>query len=788
MTESERCSEGRVAFRSLVIIVGACFAMLVGPAFGAGGARAGVVPTALPGAPAFPDALRSSLEEALQSRAKGFAARTRHLRPDGTPEYTNRLVLEKSPYLQQHAHNPVNWYPWGEQAFAAARRLGRPVLVSIGYSTCHWCHVMEEESFDSVETARELNSHFIAIKVDREARPDVDAIYMSAIHAMGQRGGWPLNLWLTPDGEPFFGGTYFPKQDRGGRRGFVSVLESIHRAYSDDRERIHSGASQLAARIKQQLEGHVAVASVRFGGPILERVLAHYDRAADREWGGVGSGTKFPSSLPIGLLLREARRTQNPKTLDPALLTLDKMARGGIHDHLAGGFHRYSTERRWLIPHFEKMLYDNALLAVSYLEAFQATGNYVEIVRDILDYVSMEMTSPEGGFYSAADADSLRPDGEAEEGYYFTWTLAEVEAVLGVSAARIPIAWYGIVARGPHDGRNVLHTWRTRSELARELGISTAVFDRDLALAREKLLEARGLRMAPLRDDKILVAWNGLMISAFARAGFVLAEERYLEIARRAASFVLTSMRREGRLHRVSLFGQAAGPAFLEDYAFLIAALIDLYEATADPRWIETALSLQETLDDHYLDVKGGGYFKTADDGERLLAREKPIRDGAIPSGNSVAAANLSRLAALTGNELYLERLGLLYSSFESTLAQNPATAAQLMQTISDREAGIREVVLIEAEAGAGLEAMLEPLRSQFVPNRVLIRTREGQSLSALADTLPVVRERKAIGGKTTAYVCENRVCQFPTNEPEVFRRLLAQLLRPTLPDSSKAE
>ncbi|MBW1885981.1 MAG: thioredoxin domain-containing protein, partial [Deltaproteobacteria bacterium] len=334
MTESERCSEGRVAFRSLVIIVSACFAMLVGPAFGAGGARAGVVPTALPGAPAFPDALRSSLEEALQSRAKGFAARTRHLRPDGTPEYTNRLVLEKSPYLQQHAHNPVNWYPWGEQAFAAARRLGRPVLVSIGYSTCHWCHVMEEESFDSVETARELNSHFIAIKVDREARPDVDAIYMSAIHAMGQRGGWPLNLWLTPDGEPFFGGTYFPKQDRGGRRGFVSVLESIHRAYSDDRERIQSGASQLAARIKKQLEGHVAVASVRFGGPILERVLAHYDRAADREWGGVGSGTKFPSSLPIGLLLREARRTQNPKTLDPALLTLDKMARGGIHDHL----------------------------------------------------------------------------------------------------------------------------------------------------------------------------------------------------------------------------------------------------------------------------------------------------------------------------------------------------------------------------------------------------------------------------------------------------------------------
>ncbi len=745
------------------------------------------VPKAQPAAPAFSVALRARLEEALSVRGSKYKARTRHLRSDGSPLFTNRLLLEKSPYLQQHAHNPVNWYPWGPEAFAEARRLGRPVLVSIGYSTCHWCHVMEEESFESIETAKLLNSQFIAIKVDREARPDVDSIYMSAIHAMGQRGGWPLNMFVTAEGKPFFGGTYFPPQDRGRRPGFVRVLTQIAEAYAEDKQKIQTNADTIVAHIKSQLEDHVGMQSVLLGDPQLVAAIAHYKRIADREWGGVGRGTKFPSSLPIGLLLREWRRTGDEDALVLVRLTLDRMAAGGIRDHLGGGFHRYSTEQRWLVPHFEKMLYDNAQIAVSYLEAFQATAepDYERVVRDVLDYVLREMTDASGGFYSATDADSLTPQGEAEEGYFFTWTRTEVEALLGADEARVPIAWYGIVDSGPLEGRNVLHTWRDEDAVAAELGLSRVVFDQKLTAARKRMLAARALRVPPLRDDKILVAWNGLMISAFAKAGFALAEPRYLDAASRSAETILTSMRHEGRLSRVSLAGEVGGPAFLEDYAFLIAALIDLYEVSGEPRWIEAALSLQAVQDDHYHDSDGGGYYRTADDSEVLLAREKPIRDGALPSGNSVAASNLSRLAALTGDNVHTERLAQLHSAFASSLERSAAGSATLMQAVSDREIGLREIILVETRAdvdsGSSSSAMLAPLRRLFAPNRVVIRVREGAELDALAKTLSIVSGKSAIGGKTTAYVCENRVCQFPTNDANEFEEQLRLIPARTL-------
>jgi uncharacterized protein YyaL (SSP411 family) len=764
----------RIAGLTALVII----AMLTPIPIGANAESTIRVPRAQPDAPAFPAPLRKRLDAALSARGPNYEARTRHLRPDGRPLFTNRLLLEKSPYLQQHAHNPVNWYPWSPEAFSEARRLGRPVLVSIGYSTCHWCHVMEEESFDSIETAKLLNAHFIAIKVDREARPDVDAIYMNAIHAMGERGGWPLNMFVTAEGKPFFGGTYFPPQDSRGRPGFPRVLTQIAAAYADDREKIQSDADGLASQLKRKLEAHVGMQTTPLGGRQLDAVVAHYKRVADREWGGVGRGTKFPSSLPIGLLLREWRRSGDEDALALARLTLDKMAAGGIHDHLGGGFHRYSTEPRWLVPHFEKMLYDNALIAVSYLEAFQATAEpaYEHVLRDLLDYVLREMTSESGGFYSATDADSLTPEGESEEGYFFTWTRTEFELLLGAQDARVPLAWYGVVDQGPLEGRNVLHTWRDKDGVATELGLTRGVFDQKLMAARKRLLSARRLRSPPLRDDKILVAWNGLMVSALAKSGFALDEPRYVDAASRAADFILKSMLDEGRLSRVSLAGEVGGPAFLEDYAFLIAGLIDLYEAGGESRWIEAALSLQAVQDKHYRDSNGGGYYRIADDGEVLLAREKPIDDGAVPSGNSLAASNLSRLAALTGDEILGQRLALLYSAFGLDLERSAAGSARLMETVSEQAMGIREIVLVEKAGEVDSNPMLAPLRTIFAPNRVVIRAREGAPLDSLAKILPIVDGKSAIGGETTAYVCLNRVCQYPTNDPVRFREQLEAL------------
>jgi len=736
------------------------------------------VAPALPEAPALPDDLRARLEAAIASRPKGWEPRTRHRQPDGSPLYTNRLALESSPYLQQHAHNPVDWYPWGDEAFAEAKRLGRPVFVSIGYSTCHWCHVMEEESFDDLETAKLMNAKFISIKVDREARPDVDSIYMRAVHTLGEQGGWPLNVWLTPDRKPFYGGTYFPPEDGRGRPGFKRLLTSLSQVWSEDRERVTRQADALATAVSEALSA-APVESTRVPPEsLLREALEAFETGFDPEWGGLRGRVKFPATFPVRLLLRAHRRTGDERALQMAVFTLERMAAGGIHDQIGGGFHRYATDPSWLVPHFEKMLYDNALLALAYLEAWQVTqrDDFEAVVRDILAYVARDMTDPAGGFYSASDADSAGADGESEEGRYFTWTGEEIDAVLEAELAALTRDWYGVAPPGQIEGRSILHRPSPAAAVAERHGLDEAALVKRVAQARVQLLAARGSRPAPHRDEKVLAAWNGLMISAFARAGFAFDDPTLTRRAERAAGFVLEHMRADGRLRRVSKDGVSGGPAFLEDYAFVIAGLLDLYEAASDPRWIREAVALQDVLDAHYGDTGNGGYFRTASDQGVLLAREKPGTDGALPSGNSVAAMNLLRLAAFTGDEGYAERATALFSAFyDSLVGQVTQTSEMLMALDFALEPG-KEVLLVGPEQASDLGPMLALLRQTYLPNRIVAAVREGPELKAHAAEIPLLKYKKARRGEVTAYVCVNRVCQLPTSDPEVFRQQIERV------------
>ncbi|HWP67024.1 MAG TPA: thioredoxin domain-containing protein, partial [Candidatus Limnocylindria bacterium] len=586
----------------------------------------------LPGAAPLDAQTLARVEKKWRARDPDYRPRTRHLRPDGSPKYTNRLFLEPSPYLRQHAHNPVNWYPWGDEAFAAARALGRPVLLSVGYSTCHWCHVMEEESFEDEEIARYLNEHYVAIKVDREERPDIDAIYMSAVQALTGGGGWPMTVWLTPDREPFYGGTYFPARDgdRGARTGFLTLLAKLDAVYREQPDQVTGAASELVRSVTARLAPEGG-GGARTDATVLDAAAEFYRSRFDATNGGTRGAPKFPSNLPVRFLLRQHRRTGGEVSLAMATLTLEKMAAGGMHDQVGGGFHRYATDARWLVPHFEKMLYDNALLTVAYLEGYQATGRaeFAEVARRILRYVERDMTAPEGGFYAATDADSPAPDGRREEGWFFTWTPAEIDAALGPARARVVEAYYGVTAAGNFEGRNILHTPRPLEAVAAELALPPERVQAIVEESREMLYAARAKRPPPLRDEKILTAWNGLMISAYAQAALVLGDPAYAARAARAADFVLTRMRVNGRLRRSWKDGEARHEAYLDDYAFLIAGLLDLYEATGERRWLDEAVALDRVLEAHYEDRAAGGFFMTSDDHETLLVREKPGSDGA---------------------------------------------------------------------------------------------------------------------------------------------------------------
>jgi len=739
----------------------------------------------LPGTQSEGGELAKLLAAGVSKRGTDYAPRTRHVREDGSPLYTNRLILESSPYLVQHAHNPVNWFPWGDEAFDRARAEGKPVLLSVGYSTCHWCHVMERESFEDPEIAVFLNEHFIAIKVDREERPDVDAIYMRAVRILTRRGGWPMTVALTADRQPFFGGTYFPPRDgsRGGRKGFLTVLRELKKRYQETPEAVVSEAQSLSRRL-QDRSGRRGPSDVA-GPQALVRAAQALARSFDAQWGGFGKGKKFPRPSHLQMLLRYHRRTGDALALKMVTTTLEKMAAGGIHDQLGGGFHRYSVDRRWFVPHFEKMLYDNAQLAIVYVEAWQTTGReeFADVARGILDYVSREMTHPRGGFYSATDADSPVPGhGDSaghpheEEGWFFTWTQDELSELLGPEQARLVGGWYGVTKGGNFEGRNILMAQRSRAAVAEELGVSEEALASAITAASPVLMAARAKRPPPGLDDKILAAWNGLMISAFARAGLALDEPRYSKAAVRAAEFVLADMRREERLYRSWHDGQLRHNAYLEDHAFLAQALLDLHEGTGELRWLEAAMSLQAELHERFLDVEGGGFYRTSDDHEVLLARDKPINDGAVPSGNSVALLNLLRLAEITGETSYQQEAEKGLRAFSSQLRAGSTGLTLMLCALDYLLDRPLEVVLIAPDKRSDPKPMLASLRGRFLPNRSLLMASEGSDLTDKQVHIPLFASRRARGDKVTAYVCREGVCKLPTNDPAEFAEQLAEV------------
>lgn len=726
-----------------------------------------------PGAEAYPDELNERLSETLADKmASDYQPRTHHLRADGSPEYSNRLLLESSPYLLQHAHNPVNWYPWGEEAFAAAKRLKRPILLSVGYSTCHWCHVMERESFEDEEIARVINEKYIAIKVDREERPDIDSIYMTVVQMLTGRGGWPMTVWLTEDRVPFYGGTYFPARDgdRGVKHGFLTILQVIRQNYDEHPQEVASYSQQISDALQQHMSAQDAAGALP-GTEVFDSVGQLYLEHFDHFHGGLNTAPKFPSTLSIRFLLRQHRRSGNREFLDMAALTLEKMAAGGINDQLGGGFHRYSVDNEWLVPHFEKMLYDNALLTIAYLEGYQATGreDFAEVARSILDYVAHEMTSAEGGFYSATDADSKNPQGHSEEGWFFTWTPAELDAVLNPEQAKLIKTFYKVSENGNFEGRNIFHRTTSAAETAAELGISQEDFQQQLSTAHEILYQHRATRPPPSLDNKILVAWNGLMISAFATAGLVLNEEKYVKQAAQAAEFILTHMRQNGRLLRSYNVGQARHNAYLDDYANFIGALLDLNEATADSQWLAHAIELQKTLDEHYADDANGAYFMTSDDHEELLVREKPANDGAEPSGNSIALLNLLRFYELTTDDAYRAAAERLLKSFGKNLSENPADQAVMLLGLDYYLDTAKEIVIVTPQSHQDAEPFLAELRKTFLPNKVIIVASEGENLTRQAELIPLLEGKKARSGEATAYVCEAGICQLPTTDVAVF-------------------
>ncbi len=682
------------------------------------------------------------LAAALAAKGHSFHPHTRHLDAHGRPLFTNRLIEETSPYLIQHANNPVSWYAWGDEPFARAAREHKPVLLSVGYSTCHWCHVMERESFEDLEVARYLNQNFIAIKVDREERPDLDAIYLAAVEALTGGGGWPMTVVLTPERQPFFGGTYFPK-DR-----FLDLLHQLRQFYDKDPKRVTTAAKELSRAVEESAQ---PARAGKLPGPeaireAVERLATSYDPVH----GGFGGAPKFPTPVNLELLLRYHRRTGDAQALKMVVHTLESMAVGGIYDQLGGGFHRYSTDSQWLKPHFEKMLYDNAQLIAIYLEAWQVTGraDFARVVRETLDFVLRDMTDPRGGFWSASDADSPAAEGEVE-GYYFTWTPHEIEVVLGSQGAAIEAA-YGVTARGDLDGRSIL---RHSSDVPEA--------------ARRQLLAARGKRAPPSIDRKIIPDWNGLMISSLARAGFALNEPRYTAAAVRAAEDVLAHIDEKER--------------YLDDYAALAQGSIDLYEATSDLRWLTKAIALHRTLDSRFGDPAGKGYFLTPEGKVGLLAREQPAYDGVTPTGNSIAALNLLRLSELTSDAEFRKRAEEVMAAFASRLQAMPAMLGALDWWLDQP----LEVVLVLPHKSAGTE-LLDLLRHYYLPDAVRAVASEGPGLEKQSRNIPLFEGRRAQHVRATAYVCRNKVCDLPTSDPATFARQLAKIV-PLFPDRSPA-
>jgi uncharacterized protein len=683
-------------------------------------------------------------------------------------KHTNRLINETSPYLLQHAHNPVDWYPWGEEAFAAARGENKPILLSIGYSACHWCHVMEHESFENEEIARLMNENFVSIKVDREERPDLDQIYMNAVQMMTHHGGWPMTVFLNSEGVPFYGGTYFPPEDRYSMPGFPRVLISMAEAYRERPEDIEqTGASILAElnRLSLAQESNEPLTHA-----LLDQAFRGIVKSYDPVNGGFGGAPKFPPAMTLEFLLRVYHRTGSQEALEIVANTCRKMADGGIYDHVGGGFHRYSTDAKWLIPHFEKMLYDNALLSRVYLHHYQLTHDESErrIAEGILDYVVREMTDANGGFYSTQDADS-----EGEEGKFFVWSPDEIASVLDKEDTALFSAYYDVTEGGNFEGKNILNVARPLEDVAAKAKVTPEHLRQSLERSRSKLFELRENRVKPDRDEKILTAWNGMMLASLAEAGAILDREDYLQIARRNARFVLDNLRRDDLLLRTYKDATAKLNAYLEDYAFLSDGLLTLYESTGELEWFEATLYITNKMIEEFWDNQDGGFFYTGRSHESLIVRSKDYFDNATPSGNSVAAEVMLRLAALTDNNDYQRRAVTILRLIADSMSRYPSGFGRALCALDFYLGTPKEIVIIGDHDLPQTRLLRNAVWQLYVPNKVVAQAPPGDTRSS--ELVPLLRDRGLVNDVPTAYVCEHFTCREPVTDPGSLVSQLAQ-------------
>src|SRR5467141_3678425 len=708
------------------------------------------------------------------------------------PAHTNRLARERSPYLLQHAHNPVDWYPWGEEAFAKARRENKPIFLSIGYSTCHWCHVMAHESFENEETAAIMNREFGSIKGDREERPDVDRVYMTFVQATTGGGGWPMSVWLTPDLKPFVGGTYFPPEERYGQPAFPKVLERIATAWKQDHEKIADQGSKIVEALRESQNAQPETAA-KIDNQLFQTAYEQLSRSFDDKEGGFGTSPKFPRPVALNFLTRYYARDPKSESgkhaLEMDLVTLRKMAAGGMRDHLGGGFHRYSVDRYWHVPHFEKMLYDQAQLASAYLDAFQITKDrqYADVARDILDYVARDMTAKDGGFFSAEDADSLFEQGKPEhgEGAFYVWTEKQIDGALGDDSSVFKFH-YGVQPHGnapegsdPQDefrGQNILIERHTIAETAKHFRKTEEEIGKLLAQCRTKLLSLRNKRPRPHLDDKIIAAWNGLMISAYARGAQVLDEPRYLESATRAVKFLRANLYDEKSklLFRNYRESRSDIEGFADDYAFVIQGALDLYEASFEIDWLKFAIELQETQDRLFFDEKNGGYFSTSGKDSSVPLRMKDDNDSAEPAANSVAAVNLLRLAQFRDDKQFAGRAKKTIDAFGATLSHFASAMPQMLVALNSSLTKPRQIVIAGKRNDPATKALIAEVYRRFLPNKILLLADGGDGQKYLGEKLEAIRAMSMVDGKPAAYVCENFTCKAPVTDARALRELLS--------------
>ena len=684
------------------------------------------------------------------------------------PEFTNRLIHETSPYLRQHAHNPVDWYPWGQEALDKAKREDKPILLSIGYSACHWCHVMERESFENEAIAEVMNAHFVNIKVDREERPDLDTLYMNYVQMTTGSGGWPMTVFLTPDQIPFYGGTYFPPEDRSGRPGFGRLCLTLAEAYREKREEIEARGPEIVQSLAAMNTlppgaGKVTAASLDLA---FDQLVPRFDRTH----GGFTGAPKFPGSMSLAFLLRHFSRAGRQEGRDFVALSLQKMARGGMYDQLGGGFHRYSVDERWLVPHFEKMLYDNALLSRLYLEAYQLDPQplYARVVEEILDYVVREMLNPQGGFYSTQDADS-----EGHEGKFFIWTPKEIGEILGEEEGKVFCRYYDVTAQGNFEGANILNVPRPLEQVARELSLSPGELSRILSEGRQRLFREREKRIKPHRDEKILTGWNGMMAVSFVEASVVLQRADYLEVARRNARFLLKHLCRKGRIFRTHKDGVSKLRGYLDDYANLVEQLLALYQATGEREWLDEAVIYNDAMLEQFWNREQAAFFLTGKEHEKLVTPVRDVYDNATPAGSSVAVFNLLKLAILTGNMEYRSIAETNLESMHLPLTRYPNGFGYLLGAADFYLGPVKEIAVVGDLKSGETRRLLEVVHGRFLPNKV-VAILDPNATDGAGD-LPLLEGKTLVKGRPAAYVCENYTCKAPVTEPSQLELALNQ-------------